>query len=706
MDKCDIKTLFKPNSIAIIGASEKPGKIGYSIVDNIVSGGYKGKIYPVNPKGGSVLGCKIYKNIAEIPDNEIDIVCISIPASAVYDCVKECSVKKVKFLVIITSGFSEIGNTEEEKRILDLARSYNMRILGPNMFGIYTKAVSLNATFGPKNIKPGHVAILTQSGALGIGMIGKTAAMGLGLSTIVSMGNKVDIDETDLLDYLADDDDTKVIIMYMEGVKNGSKLIKVLKRVTKRKSVIAIKSGRSSRGAIATASHTGSLAGEDNIFDAVMKQCGVIRCETIKEALEWGLWSQFLLDIPLPQGENSIIITNGGGLGVLATDACEKYNINLYDNQKKMAEIFQGAVSSFGSTKNPIDLTGQASAEDYRKCLDVAIKDPEIHAIVALYCETAVFDQEALVEVIEEKFKDAQAHNKPLVFSLFGGTKLEEIITNLTSKGIPVFGDVYDAIYGLSALYNLEHNILKDIEKIVPIPMDFAAINTIIENARKQDRYFLLADEAQEVLKIAGIPIPASEIAATREQATELANKIGFPLVMKIVSKDIIHKSEAGGVKVNLQTVEQVTKAFDDIIASCKKYDHKAEITGIEVTKMADPGLQVIIGAKKDASFESVIMFGLGGIFVEVFKDVVFKALPISKNEANQMLMSIKANAILKGVRGEKHKDTDVIAEIILKVGELLTKCNHISDIEINPLFVYEKGKGATAVHIRILLEK
>ncbi|MFA5878897.1 MAG: acetate--CoA ligase family protein [Candidatus Margulisiibacteriota bacterium] len=706
MENCDINALFKPKSIAIVGASDKPGKIGFSIVDNIVAGGYKGKIYPVNPKGGNILGHKVYTSVSEIPEKEIDIVCISIPADKVYTCVEDCAKKKVKFLVIITSGFSEIGNNEEEERILKLAQTHNMRIVGPNMFGIYTKAVSLNATFGPKNIKPGHVAILTQSGALGIGMIGKTAAMGLGLSAIVSMGNKLDIDETDILDYLVDDEDTKVIIMYMEGVKNGIKLIEVLKRVTKRKNVIVIKSGRSTRGAIATASHTGSLAGEDAIFDAVMKQCGVIRAETIKEALEWGRWSQFLLDISLPKGDNGIIITNGGGLGVLATDACEKYHVNLYDNQKEMKHAFESVVSSFGSTKNPIDLTGQATAADYRKSLDVAIKDPDIHVIIALYCETAVFDQNELVEVIEEKCYEAKLNNKPLVFSLFGGAKLEEIIEKLTNKGIPVFADVYDAIAGLSALYTLKRNILKDIEKIEETPMDYDAINAIIANARNQGRYFLLTDEAQAILKMANISLPETKIAKTKEEAVQFAAKIGLPVVMKIVSKDIIHKSEAGGVKVNLKTLEEVADAFDSILASCKKYKANAEITGIEVTEMAETGLQVIIGAKKDAAFGSVIMFGLGGIFVEVFKDVVFEALPISKSEANKMIMSIKANAILKGVRGEKHKDTDVLADVILKVGQILRRCNYISDIEINPLFVYDKGHGAKAVDIRILLEK
>ncbi len=703
-EESDIVSLFNPKSIVVIGASENPAKIGYSIIDNIASGGYSGKVYPVNPKGGYILGYPVYKEIKDIPENEIDIVCISIPANKVFSAVQECTQKKVKFLVIITSGFSEIGNTDEERKIVKLAHKHGMRVLGPNMFGIYTKSVSLNATFGPKNIRPGSVAILTQSGALGIGMIGKTSAMDLGLSTIVSMGNKSDIDETDLLEYLADDPETKVIIMYMEGVKNGTKLINVLKKVTKQKNVIVIKSGRSKRGAMATASHTGSLAGEDAVFDAIMKQCGVIRAETIKEALEWGIWSEFMLSIPLPKGDNSIIITNGGGLGVLATDACEKYQVNLYDDQARMSATFQKAVSSFGSTKNPIDLTGQATAEDYRASISAAINDPNIHAVISLYCETAVFDQDELAKVIEEKYEEACRVQKPIVFSLFGGAKLEKYIKELSAKQIPVFGDVYDAINCLSSLYTLRKNILKDIEKIKEFKFDQNKIDQIVEKARSQNRYFLLTDEAQEVMRIAGITIPHCLIAKNEDEAVKFAEEINYPVVMKVVSKDIIHKSDAGAVKINIKNKEEVIKAYQEIMKNSLIYNKNADITGIEVVEMVKDGTQVIVGARQDQSFNSILMFGMGGIFVEVLKDVVFKALPIGYNEAKEMVMSIKSKAILEGVRGEKPRDIASLVDVLLKVGQILKNSKNITDIEINPVIVYEEG--IKAVDVRILLRK
>ncbi|MBP5296661.1 MAG: CoA-binding protein, partial [Bacteriovoracaceae bacterium] len=392
MAECSVKKLFEPASVAIIGASENPGKIGYNVLRNLVESGYKGKIYPINPKGGSAFGINMYKSIEEVP-GEVDLVTITIPAKLVLGAVKQCAQKKVKFLSIITSGFSEVGNTAEEKEMVEIARASGMRILGPNIFGIYSANASMNATFASGVIDPGGVAILTQSGALGIAMIGKTKVENIGLSAMVSIGNKCDIDESDLLEYLIDDPKTKAIMMYMEGVKGGQKLIKTLKKVTKVKPVVVIKSGRSKRGAAAAASHTGSLAGADNIFDAVMKQCNVHRAYSIGEALDW---CKFLAEAPQVKGENAVIITNGGGIGVLAADACEQYGIKLDVDLAKLKDAFATVTPSFGSLKNPIDITGGAGMADYEKCIRTAFERKDIHSIIILGCETAVLDGNAM----------------------------------------------------------------------------------------------------------------------------------------------------------------------------------------------------------------------------------------------------------------------------------------------------------------------
>jgi len=696
----DVGYLFEPRSVAVIGASRNKAKIGYRIVENIISCGYKGQIYPVNPKGGKLLGKRVYPDLSQIA-GEVDLAVITIPAKLVFPAVKECAEKGVKHLLIITSGFSEVGHFEEERSIVRYAREHGMRVLGPNIFGIYSSAVSLDATFGPGGILPGHVAIVTQSGALGIAMTGKTAAESLGLSALVSVGNKSDIDESDLLEYLAHDEATQVVLLYIEGVKGGDRLVDTLTKVTREKHVIVIKSGRSKRGAMAAASHTGSLAGADEIFDSVMRQCGVLRAESVQEAFDW---ARFLADSPLPKGKEAVIITNGGGIGVMATDACEKYGIDLYDDQEKLKETFSGVMPDFGSSKNPIDLTGQATARDYERAIEATLASDEMHTTLALYCETALFDAEEFARLLKKEYALYQG-NKPIVFSLFGGEKVEVITSELRKEGIPVFSDVYDAVSCLGALYRSWHNLNAPLESAEKVEIDTGAVETILDRARSEQRGFLLADEAQEVAKILGLSMPQSIIARSLDEAVQAAEKIGYPIVMKVVSKDIIHKSNAGGVAIDLLNEEEVVDAYQAIMRSCRSYKREAVIQGVEVVKMVRPGVETIIGARQDGSFGPIVMFGLGGIYVEVMKDVAFRAAPISRNEAHAMVADIRSYPLLLGVRGEKRKDIDGIVDVVVRLSSLIDRCRDITDIEINPLVVYNHGDGVKAVDVRILFK-
>ncbi|MCK4392036.1 acetate--CoA ligase family protein [Candidatus Bipolaricaulota bacterium] len=696
--KTNIEYLFKPRSVAVIGASQNKAKIGYRIVENIVSHGYQGAIYPVNPKGGNVLGNKIYPELSQIP-GEVDLAVIAIPARFVFDAVKDCAEKGVKHLVIITSGFSEVGNTKEENKIVQFAREHGMRVLGPNIFGIYSSAVSLDATFGPGGILPGHVAIVTQSGALGIAMIGKTTAELLGLSALVSVGNKSDIEESDLLEYLAKDDATKVILLYIEGVKQGDRLVEMLKQVTRKKHVIVVKAGRSKRGAMAAASHTGSLAGTDEIFDSVMRQCGVLRAESVQEAFDW---ARFLADSPLPKGREAVIITNGGGIGVMTTDACEKYGVDLYDDQKTLKETFSKVMPDFGSSKNPVDLTGQATVQDYERAMEAALANDEMHAVLSLYCETALFDAEELAPVLKKEYRRYRG-KKPIVLSLFGGATVESITRELRNEGIPVFSDVYDAVSCLGALYRSWRNLNAPVESAEKVEIDTGAVETILDRARAEKRRSLLANEARGMAEILGLDTPQALLATNLDEAVQAAKQIGYPVVMKIVSKDIIHKSDAGGVALDLVNKEEVVDAYQAIMRSCRSYKKDAVIQGVEVVEMVRPGVETIIGARQDGSFGPIVMFGLGGIYVEVMKDVSFRAAPISHKEANDMIAGIRSYPLLLGVRGEKRKDIDAIAKVAIKLGNLVERCRDITDIEINPLIVYDHGKGVKAVDIRVL---
>jgi len=698
--KPDIKLLFEPKSVAVIGVSQEPGKIGYKIMENMIEVGYKGKIYPVNPKGGSALGMDILRSVEDI-EGEIDVAVIAIPARFVYDVVVSCAKKQVKFLTIISSGFSEVGNLEEEQRVLNYARKHNMRVLGPNIFGHYSAKVALNATFGPRDIRPGNVAIITQSGALGIAMIGKTAVQNIGLSSIISVGNKSDINESDLLEYLIDQEETKIILIYVEGIQEGERLVAMLKRATKVKPVIVIKSGRSKRGAVAAASHTGSLAGSDKVFDAIMRQCGVLRAESIQEALEW---SKFLSHTSVPTGRNTIIITNGGGVGVMATDACEKYDIKLYDDQERLKETFESVAHGFGSTKNPVDITGEATKADYVKALKEALVDDDIQSVIALYCETAMMDSHELTEMIDEMYVQYQTKGKPITFSVFGGEKTEEAITALHKKNVPVYRDVYDGVSCLGALHFIRKVQEQKVAPNTQAEIDVDAVNRLIDSALADDRSFLLAEEGQGLLAAAQLPGPRGGVVHSVQAAVTLADEMGYPVVMKVVSRDILHKSDAGGVLLDLDNSDEVIDGYQTIIHKCKANVPNAIIDGIEVVEQITAGTEVILGGRRDANFGPTLMFGLGGIYVEVMKDVAFRALPLSQQEIRTMIKEIRSYPLLLGVRGEARKDIESIITALEKVSALISLVPRITDIEINPMVVYEQGTGARAVDIRVLL--
>jgi acetyl coenzyme A synthetase (ADP forming)-like protein len=695
-----MRSLFQPRTIAVFGASTNPAKVGYRVVENLLVGGYQGTLYPISPKGGEILGCPVSTSLGEISE-DIDIAVMAIPARFVFDAVVECGKKGVKHLVVITSGFSEVGNIEEEERIVAYAREHGMRVLGPNVFGIYSDACSMNATFGPSGILSGHVAIVTQSGALGIAMIGKTAAESLGLSAVVSVGNKSDIDEADLLEYLGRDENTRVILLYIEGVKNGHRLARTLRWVTQRKHVVVIKSGRSKRGAMAAASHTGSLAGADDVFDAVMKQCGALRAEDVQDAFNW---VQYLASAPAPSGKEAVIITNGGGIGVMATDACEKYEIALFDDQRLLKEAFSEVMPDFGSSKNPVDLTGQATAEDYTKALEAALEEDGIHSVMALYCETALFDTQEFGRLIRKTYERFR-ERKPIVFTLFGGAKIEALVRELRMDGIPVFANVYEAVSCLGVLYRSWRNHQQAKAEIVQLPVPLDRITEILRTAGKQERGFLLAHEAAAVSAALGFSMPQSIVAVNLDEAVQAAERIGYPVVLKVVSKDIIHKSDAGGVALDLQTRDEVIDAYQAVLRACRAYKRDAKIEGMEVAEMVRSGVETIIGARQDRSFGPTVMVGLGGIYVEVMKDVAFRAAPVDRATALEMIADLRSFPLLLGVRGEKRKDIEAVADVIVTLSHLIDQCRDITDIEINPLVAYDVGEGAKAVDVRILFQ-
>ncbi len=695
--------LFDPSSIAVIGASHIKGKVGNTLFTNIINSGYGGKVYPVNLKGGNIGGYKVVETVDELPDG-IDLGIIVIPAKFVKNTVEKCGEKGFKHLIIISSGFAEVGDVKEEEELVEIAGRYGMRILGPNVFGIYSAKADLNATFGPSRVQKGNIALISQSGALGIAMIGMTAEQYLGLSAIVSVGNKADINDMELLDHLSEDENTEVIMIYMEGLAKGAEFLDRVKQMPREKAVVAIKAGRSEKGATAVASHTGSLAGSDKVFSAAFEQVGILRADSLTNAFNW---SRVLSNSPLPIKENSVIITNGGGVGVLAADAAEDFGVPLLDDQTFLEEIFGDKIPSFGSTKNPIDLTGQAGRSQYEASMKAALENDEVGSIIGLYCETGITDPMETAESLKEIY-DEYRDRKPMVFTFVGGDFVGECVDWLRKNGVPAFTETQEALSAMGALFKRKKCIdrLNSMDDGGEPDIPFHKIREIVNSAIQDNRYILFEDEGRKILELAGIPMARGEVVKSLEECVETAESIGYPVVLKIVSEDIVHKSDAGGIALNLEDCEEVIDAYQAIISNSRRKYPNARIEGMSVAEMLKGGEEVIIGGTTDPSFGPVVMFGLGGVYVEILKDVMFRVAPISKRESRRLIGEINSFPILVGARGQKRKDLDSLAEMVHRVSYLLSEVDAISEIDLNPVKAFEHGKGCKSVDVRITLKR
>ncbi|MBU7047253.1 MAG: acetate--CoA ligase family protein [Theionarchaea archaeon] len=703
--RVNLQYFFTPESIAVIGASQTKGKVGHEVLNNIITYGYKGGIYPINIRADeidSILGLKPYKSVKDVPA-PVDLALIAIPAQYVAGVLRECGEKKVKACVIITSGFSETENIKGEKELLDIAHEYSIPLLGPNVFGVIYTPQQLNASFGPTELLPGKVAFITQSGALGIALMGWTIAERIGLSSVVSVGNKADVDDDDLLEFFAQDTNTKAIAIYMEGLKDGRRFMKLAETLVMQKPLIAIKSGRSQKGAKAAASHTGSLAGVDAVFTSAFKQIGVLRAKTTREAFDWAR----IFTLEKPKGDNVIIITNGGGAGVMATDEAEVNELHLLDDYTYLHEVFHMCVPEFGSTRNPVDLTGQTGEKAYKSALEAALKEDRIHAVVIIYCEAPLTDPRKVADYLIEVIEKNKVNRKPVVVSFIGGARSQAAVNLLNEKGIPTYPEPERAMNALGAFYRWHHFIEGEKKEEPPgtLDMDIKQIRGIIEEARKEQRLQLLESEAKQILKLAGFDVPPFWVVGSLEEVVRATEKIGFPVAMKIVSEDIIHKTEVGGVQLNIQSAEEAKEAYEDIMTRARKRYPDANLRGILVTEMVEKGVETILGVSSDLQFGPVVMFGLGGIYVEVLKDVSFRVAPLSKKDADEMIHEIRTASLLYGVRGGKKRDIEKVRDTLYQLGLLVTELPEIAEMDINPLMVLEKGKGCKVVDARMTLK-
>ena len=690
---------LSPKSIAIIGASDKRGSVGRTITSNIMNG-FKGTVFPISPSRPTVFYKKAYKSVLDVP-KPIDLAVIVIKNTIVPDVLEECGKKKIKGAIIITAGFKEVDEqgAKLEQRLKDIAKKYKIEVIGPNCLGVMNldPKIMMNSTFLKITPKSGQIALISQSGAICAALCEDASAQGIGFSAVVSMGNKAVMSEIDVLNMLANHKQTKVIVMYLEDMGNGQEFLKVCKNITRKfkKPVLVLKSGRSPEGAKAAMSHTGALMGSDEIYEALLKQSGAIRVDTMEELFDYAV---AFAKQPLPTKGGLVIVSNAGGPAIISTDACSKNGIKMAKIENIRSKI-DAVIPPWGSSRNPVDIVGDADFNRFNNVLDRVLAHPNVGSVITMCTPSGTLDYDRLAEVIVAMSKK---YKKTMLASLMG---LDEGITNreiLAKGGIPFYTYAEGAIRTLTAMLRFSNWISSTPGKISNFKVNKTAVKKIIDKVKKEGRPNLLEEEGQEVLRAYGLPLPKSSLAKTENDAVKIAKKIGYPVVMKIASPQIIHKSDAGGVKVNLTNDQDLKSAFKEIVANAKKYNNKAEIKGVLIVEMVKGGKEMIIGSKLEPGMGQVIMLGMGGIYVEVLKDVTFKLAPVTDKEADDMISSIKMKKILEGVRGEKPSDKSKLSECIQKLSQLVTDFSEIKELDMNPVLVMEKGKGCKILDVRI----
>ncbi len=694
--------LLRPKGVAIVGASSTPGKIGHTVVKNLVESGYEGGIFPVNPSADQILGLKVYPNVRDIPE-QVEAAVITVPAKFVMDVVKDCGEKGVKGLIVITSGFSEVGETELEEEMVKLANTYGMRVLGPNVVGTLSNSDKLNASFAPFLPLDGSASLVSQSGALLIAIDAITYTRRIGFDKLISIGNMSDVNFSDMVSWLNEDENTKCITLYIEGLKDGRRFINESAKTSK--PIVVLKAGVSTHGAAAAASHTGSLAGAQQIYGAAFEQACAIQATDLSDLFNCTL--ALSLQPPM-KGDNLLILTNGGGVGVLATDSAEQAGVPLKFAPEAVQEELKKHMPYFGSAKNPVDLTGMAGNDWYFDTTKFSFAHQWVEGLVVLYCETAMTDPMEIAKSIHQAVKETGVVDKPITVSFVGGERSDEAMQWLVENGIPAYNDPDLAVKAMGTLHEYAH--LQEMKK-EPVNdnynVDKKAALEVIDAVRSDGRSGLTEIESKQIFKAYGLPVVETDVVSSEDEAVEKANAFGYPIVMKIVSPDILHKSDAGGVKVNIKDEDGVREAYQTILKNAKAYKEDAEIHGVLIQEMAPWGTETIVGSVNDPTFGPTVMFGLGGIFVEVLKDVTFRVAPISDKEAEMMLEGIRGAPILKGTRGEEPRDKKALAHVLSQYAFMITDLSEeILESDANPVLVYEEGKGVKVVDARIILKE
>lgn len=697
-----LEVFFNPKSVAVIGASTSSKKLGYAVLENLVNGGYAevGKIYPINPKADEILGQKAYPSVLDVPD-EIDLAVIVIPYPFVPAVLDECGEKGIPGVVVISAGFREAGmeGLERELELVEIAKKHQIRLIGPNCLGIIDTFTPINASFSAGTPPQGPMAFMSQSGALGTAILDWAQAGRLGLAKFVSLGNKADVSEIDLLKAWSDDIDTNVILIYSEGLPNGQEFINVAREVTKNKPVVAIKSGVTKSGSRAVSSHTGSLAGSEQAYQAAFQQAGVLRANDMASMFAMALALGYQ---PLLKADQIVIVTNAGGPGILATDALERSGMSLARLENETIQALEKYLPDAASAANPVDVLGDARGDRYKFALDIVSRDPNVDGIMVVLTPQAMTEIEDTAKAIGSL---SQKIDKPILACFMGEAKVEQGIKILREYNVPNYSFPVRASLAFRAMS--QYREIKERKEPVfeSFKVDNKSVKQVLERAKKDGRYAIGDAEAWDVLKAYGLSIPRSVLAKTPQEAVEIAGDLGYPVVLKIASPDILHKTDVGGVKIGLESPDQVRDAYELMIYRTERFLPEAQIWGCQVQEMAPPGgLEVLIGMNRDPQFGPLVTFGLGGIYVEALKDVTFRLAPFTRLEAQAMLEEVRSKALLEGVRGKPPIDKEAIVDTLLRMGQLVQEFPEIAEFDINPLIVYPKEQGAIAIDMRLVL--
>ncbi len=694
-------SFFAPDSIAVIGASRRPGTVGYQIVDNLVTHGFQGAVYPVNPKARSVHSLPAWRSVRDIPE-PVDLAIVVVPKELVLDVVEECGAKGVSAVVVISAGFREVGEEGalREARLMDRIRAHGMRLVGPNCMGVLNTDpdVQMNATFAPTMPPSGPVSFLSQSGALGVTILDYAAEYGIGIRNFVSVGNKPDVSGNDLLEYWETDPETRVVLMYLETFGNPRKFTRIARRVARKKPIVVVKSGRSVAGARAASSHTGSLAGKDAAVDALLAQCGVMRADTVEELFDLAMAFGTL---PVPRGNRVAIVTNAGGPGIIIADACESEGLEVARFSPATLAELESLFPEEASVQNPVDMIATATAESYRTALAVVLKDPGVDAAIAAFVPPLGVRQEDVAHAIVDA---AQRHpDTPVLAVLMGREGLPQGRQELRSAGVPAYIFPESAARALMALYAYGRWLERPVQAPATFPAETETVAALLTGAEEAGRDRLFEDEAYRVLEAYGIPVIPHRLVRSAEEAVAAGTELGFPVVLKVVSPHIVHKTEAGGVRLDLKDESQVREEYAQLMADVTAYDPDAEIRGVLVAPFRKEGRELILGMSTDPSFGPVIMFGMGGIYVETFQDVAFRLPPVTEQEAGELIRSIRSFPLLEGVRGEAGIRMEAVVDAIQRLSQLVHDHPRIRELDVNPFLATPEGAMALDVRIKLV---